>query len=76
MSDLFKLNWNDLLKGFIVAVVTAILAGVYQIVQTGALPTMEQLKIVGITALTAGIAYLLKNVFTNSNGNILGSGTK
>jgi zinc transporter ZupT len=70
-SNLFNLNINDLLKGLITAVLTAIVTALYAIIQTGVLPTFEQIKTILMTALLAGIAYLLKNFITNSDEKIL-----
>jgi hypothetical protein len=38
---------------------------------SGALPTLAELKSAGIVGLTAGISYLLKNLLTNSQGVVL-----
>jgi len=80
LSDFGKLNLADIGKGFITAVLTAIIAYVYQFVssavtalqagQTPQLPDLQSLLTAGLIALGAGFAYLVKNVFTNSNGEI------
>jgi hypothetical protein len=72
MSKLGKLNWKDLAKGAILAFIVAVLTGALQLFQGGQIewtfvfwqPTIYA----GITAL---IAYLLKNLLTNSNDEIL-----
>lgn len=69
-SKFLKLNGHDLLKGAIIAAGTAISFTLIPILQAGQLPTIEQLKSGGIAALCAGIVYLLKNLFTNTNGTI------
>ena len=66
-SNFLKLNFVDVLKGLIVAILTAILGAVYAILSAGGLPTMQDAKTIGISCLWAGIAYLLKNIFTNSD---------
>jgi hypothetical protein len=71
-SGFMKLNWKDLLKGSILAFIVAILTGALQLFQGGQIewtfafwqPTI----FAGITAL---IAYLLKNLLTNSSDEIL-----
>jgi hypothetical protein len=71
-STFLGLNWKDFLKGGIVAFIVAVLTGALQLFQTGPVewtwlfwqPTIYA----GITAL---IAYLLKNLVTNSNDEIL-----
>lgn len=65
-SGLGKINIRDLIKGVIVAGFMGGLASIYDILQSGVLPTKEQLLKAGLLALGAAIAYLLKNVFTNS----------
>ena len=72
-SKFLTLNWKDAINGFIVAFLTAALSGVIQSLDGGILPSIEQLKSSGLIGLTAGLSYLLKNIFTNSNGEILKS---
>jgi hypothetical protein len=67
---------SDFLKGLVVAVLTTITASLYDIVQTGSLPTLAQLKAIGIIALSAGLSYLLKNLFTNSQDQLFKSEPK
>lgn len=70
-SKFFALNWRDFLKGLIVAVLTAVFAVVAGLIQTGELFSKESLPVIGVAALTALLAYLSKNLFTNSSGEIL-----
>jgi hypothetical protein len=71
MSEFLKLNGKDFFRGLVVAVLAIITSSLSVILDAGALPTTEQLigiaKVVGTTA----VSYLLKNLFTNSNGQIL-----
>ena len=70
MNSVFMmLNSKDLLKGFFVAVISAIINFLYTTIQSGAL--ILDWKDLLITALTAGLAYLTKNLFTNSQGEVL-----
>ncbi len=71
MSQFFNLNLKDLIKGAIVAIISAIVTAIIPVIDSGSLPTMEQLKAAGWMALTAGVSYLLKNLFTNSNDSFL-----
>ena len=71
MSNFFNLNVDDLVKGFIVAFLSTALTGVVATLDSGALPTLAELKSAGIVGLTAGISYLLKNLLTNSQGVVL-----
>jgi hypothetical protein len=69
MSEMFKLNVRDYIKGLAVSVISAILTVILNLLQNG---SAIDWKSVGVVALTTGIAYLLKNVFTDSNQKIAG----
>jgi hypothetical protein len=83
-SKFFKLNASDLLKGLLVAFITALLTGRYQVVQAGSDLTWVSFKPVLIASIGAGLSYLIKNLCTNSdgqfavseNGNSSSSGAK
>lgn len=75
-SELFRLNWQDALKGLVVAALTTALSALLKIVEIGTLPTLGDLQSIGVIAITAGLSYLLKNMLTNSNGQILKSEVK
>ena len=63
------LNWWDAIKGLLVAVIGAILTVVLQTLQNGGLLwTWAFWQPILFTGLTAGIAYILKNFFQNSEG--------
>ena len=64
MSEFLKLNSNDFWKGLIVAMISAALTALLATMEAGGLPTGAQLKTIGIVALTSGVAYLTKNLFT------------
>ena len=71
MKSLFgTLNWKDLINGLIVAFLSASLSGVIVILDGGKLPLLTDLKSAGIIGLTAGLSYLLKNILTNSQGEV------
>jgi len=70
---LFSIGTKDLIKGFIVAVLTIVLTGLTTSLSSGELPTLEVLKTLSLTGLGAGIAYLLKNFLTDSKDSFLGS---
>lgn len=70
-AKLFALKWKDVLKGFIVSILTVVMTGAMTSLSTGAMPTMAELKVLAITGLGAGIAYLTKNFFSNSDGQML-----
>jgi Flp pilus assembly pilin Flp len=70
MSNLFSLNWKDVGKGFLVAVLTVVITGLGTSLQSGKLPTLAELGALALAGLGAGLAYLLKNFFTNSNNEL------
>jgi len=67
-SDYLKLNVLDVLKGFVVSIITAVLVLINSTISAGSFSfdwtTIWQ------TSLTAGVAYLVKNFFTNSTGTL------
>jgi len=63
---LFQLAWDDLIKGIVVAAITAFLTALLPTIQAGRLPKLSELGVCGIAGITAGIAYLIKNFLTNS----------
>lgn len=67
-SKFLSLNAQDYLKGFLVAIGTALLTGLYDLLQTNAAFDWITLKPVVLASVAAGVAYLLKNLFTNSQG--------
>lgn len=69
MSDLFKLDWRDLIKGAVVSVLTSVLAFILDALNKG---VDLDLKTIGTLALSAFIGYLLKNLGTDSSGKLGG----
>lgn len=69
-SPFGKLNLRDLINGIVVAFLTAALTGLIQILDAGGLPTMDQLIVAGKSGLVASLAYLLKNLVSNSQGEM------
>lgn len=70
-NKILSLSAHDAVKGFIVAFITAFLASIYQWLSSGSFPTLQQLGTAGIAGLTAGIGYLIKNYFTNSQDKFM-----
>lgn len=68
LSEYKKLNLFDFAKGLIVAVISAVITAIYPLISTGVFTF--NWKEIATVALTAGIAYLSKNLFTNSGGGI------
>ncbi|WP_395051131.1 hypothetical protein [Flavobacterium sp.] len=63
-SNFLSLNWQDLGKGLVMAILTPVVVIVQQSVSTGSL-TFDW-KSIGIAAVAGGFAYLVKNFFTPS----------
>jgi len=68
-STLFNLNVQDFFKGLLVAVGSAVLSLIEQTLQNGG---NIDWRVIGTSALCAGIAYLIKNFFTDDQGKFLG----
>lgn len=67
-SSIFTLNTNDFIKGLIMAVLSSVITVVYQTVEAGSL--VFDWKAIGTMALTSALAYIMKNLFTNSTGKL------
>lgn len=65
-SKFLSLNWRDLLKGLILAVVVALLQGIYNLLDANLALTWRSVLTPPALAL---IGYLIKNVFENSSGS-------
>lgn len=63
-SNFLAINWADVAKGFIVAAITAAVAGISQSLEAGSFPSLVQLKTSALVGLAAGLSYLIKNFFT------------
>jgi VIT1/CCC1 family predicted Fe2+/Mn2+ transporter len=70
-SKFLNLDVKDAVNGFIVAFLSAALTGIVTTLDSGVLPNVAELKQAGVIGLTAGLSYLLKNLVTNSKGDIL-----
>lgn len=68
-SSFLSLSWRDLGKGIILAFLTAFVTAIYTSF-TGAeahLPTLAEIQTAVTVGVGATVAYLIKNLFTNSN---------
>ena len=61
-SKFLSLNWLDIGKGLVMAILTPVVVIVQQTISTGVL-TFDW-EIIGIAAISGGFAYLVKNFFT------------
>jgi uncharacterized membrane protein YfcA len=70
-SKLFTLKVADFVKGLVVAILTAVGTFLSTELQVNQVLSVELFKKVVLAALIACIAYLVKNIFTNSKGELL-----
>ena len=70
-SNFLNLDVKDAINRFIVAFLSAALTGIVTTLDSGILPNVTELKQAGVVGLTAGLSYLLKNLLTNSQGQVL-----
>jgi len=69
MSNLFKLDIKDAVKGLVVAVLASVLIAIYGAVTNNmAINWNDVLKI----AISSGLGYVVKNYFTDESGKLLG----
>ena len=65
-SKFLTLDWKDFSRGLLIAFLTAVLTGVINLLDTGAVLTWVTLKPVLIAGISAALSYLLKCLATNS----------
>jgi len=70
MSSLFSLDKNDFIKGGLIFVGSSVITAVITAINAGSIDFKE----VGRIAFIATLTYLLKNLSTDENGQILGKG--
>ena len=68
-SQFFDLNALDVIKSFIVAILSASLGALYNLLTSWVVLWNPEWKFVLLAWVTAWLGYLIKNVFTNSNGD-------
>ncbi len=69
-SKLLTINQWDFIKGGIVAAITCALTTIIAILNAGNLPSEGDWKAIGVATISAFIAYIVKNMGTNSKGQI------
>jgi len=65
-SKFLTLDWKDFSRGLLIAFLTAVLTGVINLLDTGAVFTWGTIKPVLIAGISAALSYLLKCLATNS----------
>lgn len=66
MSNIFKLNWRDLVKGLVVVTLAALFYALIQLLPTFNIPVWLQ------QVLSVILGYLAKNLATDENGQLGG----
>lgn len=69
-SGFGRLNWGDLVRGLVTAVIGGALGVIQQAVNAD--PAGWNWRVIGGAALVAGLAYLAKNLVTTQDGRVLG----
>jgi len=73
MSQLWKLKSGDFLRGALLAVITAVLTAIIEMLKNkGLILSLEDGQQVLQIAVVAFVGYLLKNLGTDENNKILG----
>ena len=72
-SKFFRLNASDFIKGLVLTLLTALVTGLYELIQSGWVLTFDWItfKPIVMTAVAAALSYLIKNLLTNSDGQVL-----
>lgn len=69
-SQFLSIDLRDVLKGLFIAFLTAFLDGILKVLEAGATFDWPTIKPVLIAGACAAISYLLKNLVTNSQGEL------
>lgn len=69
-SKIFTLDMRDVLHGILIAFITALLTGVIDILDNGAVFTWLTLKPILIAGISAALSYLLKCLLSNSQNQL------
>jgi len=72
-NKLFQLAGADLVKGFIMAILAVVVTGLYTSLSATPphLPTGGEWQTLGLMGMAAGVAYIIKNFFSNSAGQFM-----
>jgi len=70
-SKFLTLDWKDFSRGLLIAFLTAVLTGVINMLDAGAVFTWVTVKPVLIAGVSAALSYLLKCLATNSQDQLL-----
>lgn len=70
-SKFLTLDWKDFSRGLLIAFLTAVLTGVINMLDAGAVFTWVTIKPVLFAGISAALSYLLKCLATNSQDQLL-----
>jgi hypothetical protein len=70
-SKFLTLDLKDFLRGLLIAFLTAVITGIINILDTGAIFTWITMRPVLIAGISAALSYLLKCLATNSQDQLL-----
>lgn len=70
-SKFLSLNSRDFINGLIVVMFCTFITGFYQLIANGGIINWLTIKPVVIAAIGSGVAYLTKNLLTNSKGKFM-----
>lgn len=70
-SKFLSLNSRDFINGLIVVMFCTFITGLYQLIANGGIINWLTIKPVVIAAIGSGVAYLTKNLLTNSKGRFM-----
>ena len=69
-SQFLTLDYRDLLHGLVMAFLTALLTGIIDLLQKGAVFDWPSLRGILIAAVSAALSYLLKSMLSNSKNEL------
>lgn len=70
-STFLGINWTDLGNAALMIALVTVITGLLPTFDSGSFPTGAELVAAGKAGLTTGVAYILKNFLTNSQGKFL-----
>lgn len=72
-SKFLTLDWKDFSRGLLIAFLTAVITGIINILDNGAVFTWITLRPVLIAGISSALSYLLKCLATNSKDQMFKS---
>jgi hypothetical protein len=69
-SKFLTLDSRDILHGLVMAFLTALLTGIIEMLEKGAVFDWPSIKLILIAGISAALSYLLKSLATNSHNQL------